>query len=235
MHCRHDVAICQYPPTACWDLLGFSLSPFWVIGDRETKVPFILYIKFILLYIYWSKFFPPQWQRMWALSICTLNLLRGTGRSGMALPPGGSEFLKTLISLFSMCPLFSHSPCLPPVLLYPLHPRLSKPQLTDIPAAPATPKHQSLLSGLPGNSRSCNTLDWSKSCFKCKDPKPGIMLLQTNVVLMQINTGKGKCFSSPSDAGSQLQLHLGMVYLGILCFPRWYCARRCMPSTWQDH
>lgn len=137
-------------------------SLFWLIGDKETKVPFILYIKFILLYIYWFQF-SPQWQRMWALSICTLNLLRGTGRSGLALPLGGPKFLKTLINHVSLCPLFSQSPCLPPVLLYPLHPCLSKPQLTDIPAAPATPKHQSLLSGLPGNPTSCNTLDWSKS------------------------------------------------------------------------
>lgn len=125
MHCSHAVVVCQYPTTVCWDLLCFSLSPFWLIGDRETKVLFILYVTFILLYIYLSQFFPPQKQRMWALSIWALNLLRGTGRSGIGLTPGGSELLKPLINLVSTCSLFSHSPCLPPVLLYPLHPCLS--------------------------------------------------------------------------------------------------------------
>lgn len=106
VHCSHAVAVCQYPPRDCWDLLRFSLFPFWLVSDRVTNVLFVLYITFILLYIYWSQFFPPQQQEMWALSICSLNLLRGTGRSGMALPPGGSEFLKTLISLVSFCPCF---------------------------------------------------------------------------------------------------------------------------------
>lgn len=48
---------------------------------------------------------------------------------------------------------------------------------------------------------------------------------------MQINISKDKYFSSQSDAGSQLQLHLGIVYLDILYFPQCYCAIGCILST----
>lgn len=34
MHCSHAVAVCQYPPRDCWDLLRFSHSPFCHISDR---------------------------------------------------------------------------------------------------------------------------------------------------------------------------------------------------------
>lgn len=80
-------------------------------------------------------------QRMWALSICALNLPRGTRRSGTASPTGGFEFIKPLITLVS---LFSRAPHPPRahishlLLCTPDSYVQSKPQLTDIHTAPAT-------------------------------------------------------------------------------------------------
>jgi len=47
---------------------------------------------------------------------------------------------------------------------------------------------------------------------------------------MLINNGKDKYGSSPANAGSWLQLHLGMVYLNILYFLHCYPAVGCVLS-----